>query len=266
MSDLNRAEQLWWNAAFVLALLFTATLAAWMFDTRLIDRESVWAKPLKFEASLALHFATLALCTTLLRDPSKWETLLWAAGVASVAATVFEMIYILVQAARQMPSHFNLSTPFFTTMYVLMAVGAVFITIAALPVGMAVLFDPADGNAFAVRLGVTLGLVGGTVLTLITAFRIGGALNHHAGIELANAPRMAITGWSLSVGDRRVAHFLATHMMQAVPLCGYLCGKLGSPFAASAAVVGFAALWISATLVAFAQSNMGLPLTRWPWS
>lgn len=265
MSYSVRAEQLWWIVTLVLIGLFAVTFILWMFDGRLIDRESVWAKPLKFEASLALHFATLALCTSLIGGHSKWGAFLYAMAIASIAATAFEMIYILAQAARQQASHFNLSTGFYVTMYVLMAIGAVVITIAAVPVALAVWLDAAGETRLAVRLGVAIGLVGGAVLTLVTAFRMGGALSHHTGMELANALRMPVTGWSLSIGDRRVPHFLATHMMQAVPLAGLVFAKILSPLAASAAVVSVSLIWIGATLVAFSQANMGLPLTKWPW-
>ncbi|MDH8660866.1 hypothetical protein QIH25_28370, partial [Klebsiella pneumoniae] len=70
---------------------------------------SVWAKPLKFEASLAIHFATLALSLSAVDLSAKWGKVLFAVAVSSVGATTFEMIYILIQAARQQASHFNLS-------------------------------------------------------------------------------------------------------------------------------------------------------------
>ena len=265
MANLRQAEQLWWNIALILALMFAATLVAWMLDGRLIDRESVWMKPLKFEASLAVHFATLAVACNAIGGQSRWSTALLVIAAASIAATAFEMIYIIVQAARQQASHFNLSTPFHGAMYVLMAIGAVVITFAAGAVGAAVWFDPKEGAGPALRIGLALGLLGGTILTLVTAFRMGGALNHHAGVELPGGLRMPITGWSLSVGDRRVPHFLATHMMQVVPLAGFALDRIVRPSVATILVVGIALIWTATTLVAFAQSNKGLPLTKWPW-
>ena len=87
-------------------------------------------------------------------------------------------------------------------------------------VGVAALLDGEARLGPATCLGVVLGLLGGTILTLVIAFRMGGAPGRHVGLEPASAPRLPLTGWSLAVGDRRVPHFFATHMMQALPLAG----------------------------------------------
>ncbi|MBN8980083.1 MAG: hypothetical protein J0I29_02235 [Rhizobiales bacterium] len=265
MADISRAEALWWKLTVVLVGLFAVTLIGWLIDDRVIDRESVWAKPLKFEASLAIHFATLAIALNAVSETSRWGSVVWAAAVASTAATVFEMLYILLQAARQQPSHFNLSSGFYTAMYVAMAAGAVVITTAAGITGGAVLAGAKPGVAPAVRWGLALGLVGGTLLTLVTAFRMGGALNHHNGIEVTGGLRMPITGWSLTVGDRRVPHFLATHLMQALPIAGAVAASVVSPAIALVGVFAFGVLWTAATLITFAQANAGVPLTQWPF-
>ncbi len=265
MSQVSRAEALWWNVTVVLTLLFAITLVAFLLDKRVISGESVWTKPLKFEASLALHFATLALAVSFVNLQTTWGTLLWYAAVTSASATAFEVAYIVIQAARQQASHFNLATPFYAAMYVLMAIGAVVITIAAAAVGGAVLSDADATVRPALQLSISIGLIGGTILTLITAFRMGGALNHHAGVEPLNAPRMPITGWSLTVGDRRVPHFLATHMMQVIPLAGFALDRFFPSPIAIGGVLGVAGVWIAATVVSFQQANAGLPFMRWPY-
>lgn len=58
---LTVTEQLWWSMAAIMAAMFAATLLAFWFDRRVIDGASVWAKPLKFEVSLALHFSRPSL-------------------------------------------------------------------------------------------------------------------------------------------------------------------------------------------------------------
>lgn len=266
MIDIGRADALWWKLTIVLVVLFVLTLVAWAIDDRVIDRESIWAKPLKFEASLAIHFATLALALSLVNQSPGWALGLSVSAIASVAATAFEILYILVQAARQETSHFNLSIAFYSFMYVLMAAGAVVITLAAGVVGLAVLLDSRPGVSKPLNWGFVLGLVGGTILTLVTAFRMGGALNHHNGVEAAEALRMPLTGWSLTVGDRRVPHFLATHMMQAMPIAGAIAGSIFATPVAVAAVLAIAVLWTMLTLIAFAQANTGVPLTQWPFT
>lgn len=260
----SRADELWWTTATVLVLLFAVTLIMLAIDSRSLGGESIWAKPLKFEASLGLHFATLALALRLVRPDIAGASLFWWIAVAAIASTAFEIGYIVVQAARQQPSHFNLSTPFYVAMYVLMAAGAVVITLAAAAVGLAVAFAPGAQVSAAVRIGVASGLIGGAILTLVTAFRIGGALDHHVGIEAANAARVPLTGWSLTVGDRRVPHFLATHMMQAVPVAALLLDRFAVPWFAVGGTIVVAVGWTALTLLAFGYANAGIPFVHWP--
>lgn len=262
--DNHRTEKLWWITVALLVLLLAATLLVSLVDRRVLDGASVWAKPLKFELALALHFATLALIVSSLGEPWRQSAGLWWVAVASAACTSFEVAYILVQAGRQQASHFNLATPFLTAMYRLMAAGAVVITVAAAVVGVAALLDGDARLGPATRLGVGLGLIGGTILTLVIAFRMGGALDHHVGLEPTGAPRLPLTGWSLAVGDRRVPHFFATHMMQALPLAGLGLDWLLPRLAATIAVLALAAGWAAITLFFFHQANSGMPLHRWP--
>lgn len=189
--------------------------------------------------------------------------LLIVAGL-SVLSTAFEMAYILFQAGRQQASHFNLSTPFHAAMYALMAVGALIITLAAAAVGGAVALDGEVDLAPPVRLAVVLGLIGGTILTLIVAFTMGGRLNHHVGVEQAGAARMSFTGWSLQVGDFRPSHFFATHMIQAVPLGGLLAARALSAPATTAAVLLLTLIWTALTLGLFRQALSGRPFVALP--
>ena len=145
-------------------------------------------------------------------------------------------------------------------MYVLMGTGAVVITVAAGVVGVVALIDAGAAFGPATRVGVAAGLIGGTVLTLLTAFRMGGALSHHVGKEGYGARRMPLTGWSLEVGDRRVPHFFGTHLMQAGPVAGLVADLLLPRDLALGAVTVVAVAWGALTLVLFQQANVGRPL------
>jgi hypothetical protein len=221
-------ETLWWITSIALGGLLIATLIALVLDPRSIGPESVWAKPIRFQLALALHFATLAIFVRGLSEGWRTGNLLLVVAVLSIASTIFEMAYIMVQAARQQASHFNLSTPFHATMYVLMAIGAIFIVGAAGVVGAIVAVDSSARFGDVLRTGIALGLVGGTVLTLVVAFTMGGRLDHHVGTAAATAARMPLTGWSFEVGDLRVPHFFATHMIQAACRRGF-GGRIGAP-------------------------------------
>lgn len=256
------AISLWWLTALVLGLGFVLLLALIAIDPRRLDRESVWAKPAKFALSLALHFATLGAIAGWLSPAGQASPVLALAAWSSVAATIGEMAYITIQAGRARRSHFNLATPVLAALYSLMAIGAVIITMAAAVVGLLVLFDTSTLPSTAARFGAVTGLVGGTVLTLVTAFRMGAALSHHAGTEPDKARRMPLTGWSLAVGDRRVPHFFATHMMQVLPVFGFAAGAALEPPAAFALTIAAGLAYTALTLFTFAQANAGRTLLR----
>jgi hypothetical protein len=258
-----KADQLWWVTAGACAMLFLGTLCVSAFDQRAIGDELVWTKPMKFQLSLALHFTTLAaIVETIAESPRNSSILFWIA-VVSVGSAVFEIAYIMVQAARQEASHFNLSTPFYRAMYALMAIGAVFIVVAAAIVGALVWFDPAPSVGPAMRTAVAVGLIGGTLLTLVIAFRMGGALSHHVGIEPPAATHVPLTGWSLSAGDLRVPHFFATHMIQAIPLAGLVADRMLPAPLATIAVWLTATAWTALTLWLFQQALAGVPVRIW---
>ncbi|MGH6714313.1 MAG: hypothetical protein ACREEK_35835 [Bradyrhizobium sp.] len=255
-----RADYLWWATAIGLAGLLLLTLCFSAFDQRPIGNDAAWVKPIKFQLSLAVHFATLAAIVGRLSEQQRTGRVLFWIAAISIGSAAFEIAYIMIQAARQETSHFNLSTPLYQAMYVLMAIGAVFITVAAAGVGAVAWLDTDASLAFAIRLAIAVGLTGGTLLTLVIAFRMGGALNHHVGIEPAGAARFPLTGWSMSVGDLRVPHFFATHMMQAIPVIGLVADRvLPSPVGIFIVLLASVA-WTALTLWLFHQALAGVPL------
>jgi hypothetical protein len=181
-------------------------------------------------------------------------------AIAAVASAAFELVYMTTQAVRLQTSHFNLSTPFYAAMYALMAFGAVIITAAAGAVGLAVWLDEASSVNSVLRAAIALGLIGGTFFTLIVAFRMGSSLSHHVGMEEANAARVPFFGWSRTVGDLRVPHFLATHMMQVLPIAGLAMERIASGPIALALVWIVAAGWSWLTVHAFNRALAGQPL------
>lgn len=254
------AEAVWWIAAAGLCAAFVLLLPLLALDPKLIDGASRWAKPAKFAGSTALHFATLALVVHYLSAEWQASRALLVLALLSVGAAVAEVGYIALQAGRMQPSHFNVSTPFHAAMYSLMAGGAVMIVAASAGVGTVAAIDGGARLAPALRLAIAIGLVLGTILTLVTAFRLGANMSHHVGSEAPGAARMPVTGWSLSVGDLRPAHFLATHMMQAVPAFGVVAVRALRGLVAAVAVVVFTIMWTALTWLTFQDALAGRPL------
>lgn len=169
-------EAIYWGVALAMAAAYALTLLFFAFDDRTIDGYvSVWTKPLKFEASLAIHAATLALVAGLLSAPNRQSVAMLVVALAFLGASAVEMGWIILQGARAEQSHFNVGTLFHRAMYSVMAFCAVIIIGAAGVIGVFAFFDREFVAPSAVRLAIVLGLTGGTLLTVITAFAIGGS-------------------------------------------------------------------------------------------
>lgn len=253
-------EAIYWSIAFAMLAAFLVTLVLMQFDARTLDgHTSVWTKPLKFELSLAIHAATIALACSLLSASHRHGSVMLLVALAFLAACIVEMGYIIFQGALGQQSHFKVDTPFHSFMYSVMAFAAIIIIGAAGAVGLAAFADKECAATPTLRIAIGLGFIGGTILTLITAFTIGGRMSPYVeGIPEFSA-RMILTGWSQTSGDLRVSHFLATHMIQAVPFIGLLLGGLTTNRVAVMGVVGCAALWTLLTISEYRTALAGKP-------
>jgi hypothetical protein len=240
-------------------LVFAATIAFWVVDSRVIDGVSVWAKPVKFELALAIHAGTLALVVSRLSPSFQAGPFMQGATIAFLAACTIEMGWIIFQASQGQHSHFNDTTAFHRAMFSVMAFAAVIITGAAAAVAFQVLRDPDFAAGALLKTGILLGLTGGTILTLVTALAIGGKGSPYVEDMPLLTSRMMFTGWSLTGGDLRVAHFLATHMMQAVPIAALIIVRSRTGVFAPYVVALFAALWTTWTLAEFSVARSGEP-------
>lgn len=254
------AVTLCWLAAGSFLLLFVVTAGVERLDARQIGGVSVWAKPLKFQIATVVHLATMAWVASRLDQEWREGWLLHLLLLLAIASAAFEVAYITLQGALQQPSHFNISTPFHAAMYSLMAAGAVVLTVSAGALGVIVALDGQVRMGPGLRSAVVLGLVGGTVLTLVIAFEMGGRMTHHVGTPPQPASRWPVFGWSRDVGDLRPPHFFATHMMQAVPALGWLADRALPPFAAVIGAWIAAALWAALTLWLFREALAGRPI------
>lgn len=234
------------------------TLVLYALDARVLENlDSVWAKPLKFELALALHAGTLALVVASMNPALQQGWWMRLVALVFLAACSLEMGYIILQAGRAEPSHFNESTAFHRWMFSVMAICAVFIIGAAGAIGVTVWRDKGFAASPPAKLGVILGLALGAMLTFVTAFAIGA----NGSPYIAHIPnpeaRLGLTGWSRVGGDLRVAHFLATHMIQVIPLVA-ICIALGtSRRVAYGLVLAASAAWTAWTLLEFFTAQAG---------
>ncbi len=245
--------------AVILALASVPLLAAMLLDSRQIDGDSIWLKPLKFHAALAIYLVTLAFFARYLpaglTDGRGWR----AYQTIVLGCIAAEVIWIGAAAALGTTSHFNVSSPVWAAVYPLMGLAAVTLTSMSLAMGIAIWRNPATGLAPALQLSIALGLILTFALTVITAGYMSNTTGHYVGTPLTGA-KLPVLGWSTEVGELRAPHFLATHALHGVPLVGWLA-TLILPGTWAIPTVWLAALAYAALVgLAFARSLAGLPL------
>ena len=209
--------------------LFAVTLIllpGYYLDTRMLDNVPIWAKPIKFSMSMAIHFLTLALLAQQLTRCRRTGLLLTFFAYVAVASMLFEQVYISIQASRGQHSHYNGATDFEALMYQVMGIAAVNLVLVSFVLGLLIWKYGLRDNS-GLRLGSILGLTLGSVLTLIYAMTMANAPAHSPMVgEVFNNAKVPLLGWSREVGDLRIPHFIATHMMQVLPLLGLFLDKL----------------------------------------
>jgi hypothetical protein len=250
-------------AVLCLALALPSAIAGGL-DVRTLQGVNIWVKPLKFHLSFGLHWLTIAcLLQALGRRMPPVESLGWCLRIGGVA-TVVEVLYITLQAARGRASHFNFSTPLEAVLYyALMGGAAVLIMGATMWVGW-LLWQHAEPTQRRSGLwqGAVLGLILGSIVTLVvTAPLASGAIDgpgHWVGGARTDVAGLAIVGWSTTGGDLRVPHFFGTHLLQFLPLVGWLADRCGS--SAPRRWVGWAlALGLMLVVVTGVQALLGQP-------
>ncbi|MGE8103515.1 hypothetical protein ACQKP1_07450 [Allorhizobium sp. NPDC080224] len=238
------------------------SLIALGVDERLLNDISVWSKPLKFQASLALMLGTLLLLLPLIEPRTRAGRGVWLASLTAVITASGEILYITLQAARGRASHFNDSTPFEAMAYSVMGAGAALLVLSSLVIGVYILLRPSPAATAGLRLGGGWGLVLGSAATLFTAFALGsgeiGGPGHWVGGVRTDLGGLPLFGWSRSGGDLRVPHFFATHIMQALPLLGLGLDRFAPGLARPGILVG-ALVSIGVVVATFVQAVQGQP-------
>ena len=231
---------------FVLAIAFfvlTKTTSTQVYKV------NAWYKPFKFAVSIAIYSWSMAWYCYYLNSFNihlfNWTVVvLWS----------FEIIYIAFQAGRGKLSHYNLSTPFYSVMYSCMAMAASIVTVYTAYIGY--LFFTHDFPAlpnhyvWAVRLGILI-----FVVFSFEGFAMGSRLNHSVGAVNDNS-NWFVLGWSKTVGDLRVSHFIGMHALQILPLLSFYLLK-NTPL-----TIGLATVYALLAIVTLVQAIQGKPLIR----
>lgn len=251
LNDVRSGSALVWRTILAMALLALLCLALQIFDDRLLNGISVWDKPAKFFAALAIQFATVSWGLSMLPQGEREGRAISWSMIVMVGAGWFEMAYIVFRAARAEPSHFNFSSPLSEALYSLMGLGAVAMTSVAFFVGYRLWRHRQTGLWTE---AAALGLMFGAVLGTIAGAYMSANAGHWVGGELSDANGLGFFAWSTTRGDLRVAHFVGLHAAQIIPFAA-LSGRRSIVWT----VAGLVSL---VTVGVFMQAAMGMPLLR----
>lgn len=245
-------------ALFMLAS-FVVFIPAWLLDTRTLDSAAVWTKPQKFNISLALHFFTIAVLLQLVPRDIRTGPVLVIFSYLAAAALVFEFVWVGLQAAQARRSHFNFESGFEAIMYALMGLGAFLLMTIAMALAVQIW---RKGNR--ARRGLWLGAIIGLSIAFFSTLYFGFTMStsgRYVGAELSGGgATVPFFGWSREYGDLRPAHFVSLHMMQTVPLAGWLADRYGWNAVLVVCAVSVVQLGLATAL--FFQALSGQPF--WP--
>jgi hypothetical protein len=222
-------------------LIFLAALAGVLIDRRVITGAPAWLKPAKFAVSVSVYCFTFVWLLGFVE--SRPQLARFAANV-TVVSFIVEMTVILTQAARGTTSHFNVTTPLNTFLWLTMGAFIVVVWTMNLLLAILLLFERIPNRPFAwsLRLGLLVSLVGmGSGFLMVRPTHeqlVTMAANHGPRIVGAHSvgvadggPGLPVVGWSTVGGDLRVAHFLGIHAMQILPFFGWFVARHRNAFA-----------------------------------
>jgi len=212
-----RNESLFYFGLFCLSL---SILFIVLTKTTLTQVQGVnaWFKPFKFAVSIGLFSWTMAWYCHYLLDfnvtPFNWTV---------ITLFGFELVYIIFQASKGQLSHFNISTPTHSILYSLMGLIAVLVTLYTAYIGF-LFFTQSFPNLpvyyiWSIRLGILI-----FVIFSFEGGLMGSRMNHSVGAINDNS-NWWIIGWSKTVGDLRVSHFIGMHALQLLPLLSFYVFK-----------------------------------------
>jgi ABA DEFICIENT 4-like len=235
---LQRAWHTNWSLTMLgvaLILVFLAALAGVLIDHRVIIGAPAWLKPAKFAVSVSVYCFTFVWLLGFVENRPRLARL--AANVTAVSFIV-EMTVILTQAARGTTSHFNVTTPLNTFLWLTMGAFIVVVWTMNLLLAILLLFEeiPNRPLAWSLRLGLLVSLVGmGSGFLMVRPTHeqlVAMAANHGPRIVGAHSvgvadggPGLPIVGWSTVAGDLRPAHFVGIHAMQLLPFFAWFVAR-----------------------------------------
>jgi hypothetical protein len=218
-----------------------------------------WIKPIKFSMSFSTFASTVSLLLLALRIP-KWQLTLARRAIAISVA--FEILSLACQAWRSAyhlsgQSLLDTSLAQVTNSMVMVNTGIVCWMLALFCVNR-VRTDQIDRPMVAaIRYSLVIFLAGNAIGGYMLARG-----SHTVGVA-DGGQGLPFVNWSVIGGDLRIAHFIAIHAIQIVPLFAYILSQMAPvlPVRHRRIVAGAVALAVSIAVGAtFVQAALGHPL------
>jgi hypothetical protein len=232
-------------------LVFLVLVPAVFLDSATILGINRWIKPMKFAISIAIFLATMAWLLGYVRDSDR--------AVRRISWTMFvtmagELVLIIMQSARGVRSHFNVTTAFDGIVFSLMGILIAINTVAAAWALYLFFRRPSDLGPASLA-GVRLGLIIFIVASL-QGYHMASRLGHAVGVH-DGSPGLPFVNWSTGGGDLRVAHFFGLHALQVLPVLGFWIDRRAGR---AVWVRVAAAVYFALYAVVFLQALAGRPL------
>ena len=255
VSVTSRAEDLLWQGGLIIIAFLPVTFLVSLDDPRQLNDINIWSKPMKFYVSVGLHMMTLAFVARFINADVREKSSVYGLAWVLTFTVIAEVAYVTMQAARGRHSHWNFETNFESLMYAGMGVGAVIMILVAAVIGLLVYRYPVRKMGQGLRLGILLGMVLGFITTLIVAGYMSSQNSHWVGGVPSDADGLPLVGWVRGGGDLRVPHFFATHLMQIIPLIGWMADRYSQR--PTRIVIAASAIGVSAVAATFIQALSG---------
>src|SRR6185437_1160786 len=262
--DLSASDRLLHHFGWLLLLSVPVFAALSYVDPGTAQFANPWFKPIKFAISFATFVWTVSLFLERLRLPARLIHLVRQTMTASI---VVEMLCLAVQASRSA----NAATASGLADWVIQQMTTAMVSVnTAILVGLlagfcgkrGIIKMADDAMVLAIRLSIVIFLAGNAVGGYMLA------RGSHTVGAADGGPGLPFLNWSTIAGDLRIAHFIAIHAIQIVPLFAYLLWQMTPRPAfkqrrlAVYAVAALVALMVAGTFVQAALGHPAVALVR----
>jgi hypothetical protein len=225
---LTKEYELPFGKTIVLMGLLSLNFLLWLsFDAEPIAGMHPAIKPLKFSVSVLIYLASLRKLWPWIGGWFRSEKRVLAHTITFLMWT--EILIIVTQAGRGVPSHFNTSSSLNGWLFTIMGIAIGLAMLCMVRLTYLAMRNPLKNSVSGIALDnhFTASVRSGLILFVLAA--IPGALMSTFLKNTMNVQNTIITlpflNWNLGAGDLRVSHFLFLHALQVLPLGCYVINK-----------------------------------------